>query len=1170
LIGAKNEIIKFGRSQLEELAIKIRGIKMPERTANVQAACTVLATTAFCEAASNLLSEAGWTGDQVAAQDLAPPETRRRHSRELDREDHAKDFVRNMVLGEVPSPDPQETQEYNIQRLKNHYRRLASRLARFVQTLSAWDELTESRQTTMQQAIEHDLPNRAAELYESMFRRLAGEVPELFVWATLRESAANRHHIVESVASLIQSSSTEDLLFASQLDRGLSGLHKLLSTISQSIPRPESRWQRSLISQYRHELKRPYIDIGMENAMGVVAPTPQDGYINPSFKSVKADAVGLITSEDWWGSLPCRNDLQEFLVTYLTTPASFTYPLIVLGHPGAGKSMLMRVIAAQLPARAYSPVLVQLRDVAASASVLGQIEAALHSTIHEPVQWPAFVESVPHVLPVVLLDGFDELLQATGLSRSDYLEQVRDFQEREYVQGRPVAVIVTSRTVVADRARIPSGCTIVKLEPFDDDQVVQWVQNWNDVNDQNFRTRDIGPLEPSAVLEYKDLAPQPILLLMLALYDSAGNRLSTRGDLNRIQLYEQLLRVFIEREIEKGGRRDRDQLSEQVENELYNLSVVAFGMFNRGRQVVYDSELNRDFEALQITSDRVPVGDGLYARLTDAQRTLGRFFFIHRYEASVEVLSSASNRESRNMRADSALGKSYEFLHATFGEFLVARCLATMIRSLASQPLQKTPWRNSDFPTHDSLLNTLLSWQALTKRRQVVIFLQEIFASLDSSEAASASVVAKSLLVHSLFATTDTEYREYRISRDEPTRYAILSFNLLIAYLTASRTPALLDVDPDEVKWWRRQTLLWRSRLDEDAWVEASKTLTLSFDAKRNCLCASLGQDRATDQGYANIFDDVMDIVKGASVVGTDLMPDLFDNSWRSSMLSLEETAASGAQLQVSLRGTLGDLSDTVICGVPRSIPTMLVNGLPPSDRLPAVSPLLLIATGALDDEPLANAFSAAVRVFELSAQFVQDKDCKAVALLLHLAAVHHDRLPLDLLESVVASAGLFSPSTTDFHFFSGLTLAACCLYSRTWGDNRKTALDSLRSAFASLDPLRVLDSRPAELLELVLKIEDIGVPMQFIASGFGSYLEWIDRLDVADISYGRPALAIRAIRLAVQRRLSYWLVYRGPQVLRSLSPAARRLLSNDELKLISAQHDDKMGTLKGKSAQCE
>jgi hypothetical protein len=78
-----------------------------------------------------------------------------------------------------------------------------------------------------------------------------------------------------------------------------------------------------------------------------------------------------------------------------------------------------------------------------------------------------------------MLDGFDELLQATGTSQSDYLEKVADFQQREAGLGRPTGVLVTSRATVADRARTVPDTVAVRLEPFKDSQVRKWVDIWN-------------------------------------------------------------------------------------------------------------------------------------------------------------------------------------------------------------------------------------------------------------------------------------------------------------------------------------------------------------------------------------------------------------------------------------------------------------------------------------------------------------------------------------------------------------------------------------------------------------------------------------------------------------------------------------------------------------------
>ena len=149
---------------------------------------------------------------------------------------------------------------------------------------------------------------------------------------------------------------------------------------------------------------------------------------------------------------PCR-----FLAGYLTSPAAQEAPLILLGQPGSGKSILTPILAARLPATDFLPVRVELRQVPAEADLQDQIEFAVRSATGERISWPRLAESGDGALPVVMLDGFDELLQATGVAQTDFLLRVLAFQEREADQGRPLAVIVTSRTAVADRARNPPG-----------------------------------------------------------------------------------------------------------------------------------------------------------------------------------------------------------------------------------------------------------------------------------------------------------------------------------------------------------------------------------------------------------------------------------------------------------------------------------------------------------------------------------------------------------------------------------------------------------------------------------------------------------------------------------------------------------------------------------------
>ena len=78
--------------------------------------------------------------------------------------------------------------------------------------------------------------------------------------------------------------------------------------------------------------------------------------------------------------------------------------------------------------------------------------------------------------------GLMKLLQASQQDRSGYLQEVAEFQRVEAEQGAPVVVMVTSRTVVADRVTIPDGTTVVKLDPFSDEDIIDWISRWRNAN----------------------------------------------------------------------------------------------------------------------------------------------------------------------------------------------------------------------------------------------------------------------------------------------------------------------------------------------------------------------------------------------------------------------------------------------------------------------------------------------------------------------------------------------------------------------------------------------------------------------------------------------------------------------------------------------------------------
>lgn len=568
--------------------------------------------------------------------------------------------------------------------------------------------------------------------------------------------------------------------------------------------------------------------------------------MNPNFRTVQVQRTARLAEEHWWNEQPVRTDLENFLVGHLTAPQAAEAPLLVLGQPGSGKSLLTQIIAARLPPSEFLVLRVVLREVPAEADLHAQIEHALRAATGEKMSWAVLVRSAGDALPLVLLDGFDELLQATGVSQSDYLEKIADFQRREADQGRPLVVLVTSRTAVADRARAAPGMVAVRLEPFRDNQIAQWLTAWNTVNAAGFAARNVRPLSIESVLAHVELASQPLLLLMLALYDADGNSLQ-RDDatLRQAELYERLLIRFAEREVRKtSAGLSAAQFEQEVDRELLRLSVVAFAMFNRGRQWVTEAELDADLPALLAEpGNRQRPTSGLRAQLTAAEVVIGRFFFVHEAQAT---------RDATTLR-------TYEFLHPTFGEYLIGRLVTRELNYLADISERSTT-RSRLAPLDDSFVHALLSFAPLSSRDTIVAFLAELFLALSEARRELLRDLLLPLFHQSLLPRHDTSYAAYEPHRlSVPARHAAYSVNLvLLAVLTTGEiTEQQLFADSVEpVRDWRRIALLWRSQLPEDGWENLIQTLDFrrGWDDDRRSLCVhipeAIGRHLANSDPY--------------------------------------------------------------------------------------------------------------------------------------------------------------------------------------------------------------------------------------------------------------------------------------------------------------------------------
>ncbi|MBB5857481.1 NACHT domain-containing protein [Amycolatopsis umgeniensis] len=666
--------------------------------------------------------------------------------------------------------------------LERFYRALSLRVDTFLQGLAVWDSLDDTRKSQTSGVLQLAIP-AAISNFDAATQRLAVESPEFAIWLNISGHRSSRDRL-EDVHRAVQ-----DLLTRAEPVERVTPALQAIVRFNRAV------LQRKLIASE-------------ELPPGLDAPEIDRAYVNPNFRLADTDPGTPLNDEDFWARQRVCEDFEKFLLGYLSTPWAWTKPLVVLGHPGAGKSLLTEVQAARLPSPDFVSVRVALRDVPADVSIHEQIERAIRLSTHEATTWPDFARAARNSILVLFLDGFDELLQATGVSRSDYLLRVKHFQEIEETQGRHVAVIITSRVTVADRMRLPASVLTVRLEPFDLEQVGQWLKTWNEVNGEHLANGGRGPLGIDVVEPYLNLASQPLLLLMLAVYDAESGALQqSRHQLSQTELYERLLGQFARRQVAKTDRHVSFD-DPPVRQELMVLSIVALGMFNRGAQWITDAQLAEDLSALRIVAPAGQVVTDEHRLLaSEAKNALGRFYFVHRARTSLD---------------DKEMG-TYEFMHATFGEYLVVRLVWRSLMDMVERLRQENARHfTTGHLSGDVELRAFLSWSLLSTRSTTIDYLEELVARM-SENWRTAMRAALLTAFHGLHRPeVNTLYSGYLpATRTATARLATYGANLLILLMAIGTEVTSKELYPesrDHVDEWTRTMYLWRSQLRPGEW----------------------------------------------------------------------------------------------------------------------------------------------------------------------------------------------------------------------------------------------------------------------------------------------------------------------------------------------------------------
>lgn len=563
---------------------------------------------------------------------------------------------------ELDLPDQTQPFAQYKERLERFYGLLNEEFLKFFEQTAFWKSLEKGtdeaggtlsrRQAKYFMDLIQSLPKTAVNTYEQQYFALAKEFPDFSVWANRREHAR----------------------LEAQIDVGFQRIAEELRKLSAAAPCSGDAAMEILAryeKKYAQYITSPIIEYDMGNSVEeIVFPAKRDIFIPQAFQALAFRRQMSLEQADIWKNAFSGQDIGQYISSILRHPKYGELPLLILGLPGAGKTLLCHMLAAQILFSGYHVIIIRLRDTIAEDTIVKQISAQMERDLGEECGWRD-IRQVKLDKPVLLIfDGYDELLQASGKTYSDYLNKIAEFQaEQRSLYGVFVRCIVTSRVTLIDKASIPRDSQILRLCDFDNARIQKWSEIWNRENADYFSSRHLEPFEITPSGKLKELAGQPLLLLLLALYEMNGGCLREMGDISRAELYYKLIEDFVRREKEKDAafkNLPAERRDAAVQRDFWRLGVAAMGMYNRRKLFIQTKELNKDLAFLTGASgddtDECALGEG--------DKLVGSFFFIH----SSESVAQVNGKQVRT--------SAYEFLHNTFGEFLTAYCVLDTVFQL--------------------------------------------------------------------------------------------------------------------------------------------------------------------------------------------------------------------------------------------------------------------------------------------------------------------------------------------------------------------------------------------------------------------------------------------------------------------------------------------------------
>lgn len=621
--------------------------------------------TAFFDTVKNVLTE-----DIYSKIALSEDEKQALFRESTTAENIAKNLNRDLLLPELAFGS-----EKLYTFLRKLYGEMTQHLSGFVTKLSFRETASEKDIRIFDEMIRH-LPEEALCCFKDQYLTLCTVYPSFYAYIQFGKEEEYTAQIEEAHRQLMSLLSDTN----ANLEQGLEIVRQVL--MEQPVKEKE-RAVREITDQLflrnQTRLKRAVVESEDEKLR---FPPLEEAFIPQHYRLLSYTGQEALEQRKTWGTDDPNKDMNAFWLKYRMAMDNVERLLLVLGEPGSGKSLLTEVLAARLSSKDDVVVRIPLRACLMEDSIEHIIcqQIARDGDASSQIPTLKWIAEEFKSKPITLLfDGYDEVQQATGLAYHRFLNDLAEFQRECLQNNRPVRIVITSRATLIDKVDIPKGTLIMRLEEFDPAQKQKWIIVWNKYNREVFAEAGLEEFSlPPHSCEIADLSKQPLLLLMLAIYDAdfENMRNALKQDnapgksLNRTQLYDELLRRFIRRELYKGERGNSRSYAEatsrernmMVGEEIRKLGIAALGMLIREKLSITVAELRTDFEALNAVLPSFEPSEK--RRIEREELFLGSFFFIHD--------SRERNKKEEDGPAGDVDEASFVFLHKTFYEFLAA------------------------------------------------------------------------------------------------------------------------------------------------------------------------------------------------------------------------------------------------------------------------------------------------------------------------------------------------------------------------------------------------------------------------------------------------------------------------------------------------------------------